>query len=223
VKKVADERSGNIVFVSHCLLNQSARFPGIAVQPGPVAELVRGLVEAGVGIEQLPCPEMKYWGGINRKVAFLPLPGPALFLLLPPLKRVYAYLCAREAHKTAGMIGNLQNSGYRVLGMVAMNDSPTCGLDRTVRLTPSLLQLARTATDLSSVLPALLVEGSGYFMRALRKEIEALGAGVPFFPFDPWGNAEAEADKVMRGILAPTRTHFGAWTPNQETRRLHHP
>lgn len=197
-----DKRGGRVVFVSHCLLDQNARFPGIAVHPGPVPELARGLADAGIGIEQLPCLEMKYWGGVSRKWAFLPMLGSMPSLVLPIAVRVYASLCAREARKVARSIGDFVRSGYQVLGVVAVDDSPTCGLVRTLRLTPSMLETARTSPDLAPALQGLLEEGSGLFMGSLLEEVRAKGLGVPFLTFDPWADPGPESAGLLAQILA---------------------
>ena len=57
-----DKGSRKIVWVSHCILNQNTRFPGSAVSSGAIEELVKPLIEKGIGIEQLPCPEKMLWG-----------------------------------------------------------------------------------------------------------------------------------------------------------------
>ena len=51
-----DERSRQVVLVSHCLLNQNTRYAGGATRPGAVAEVVAELMSAGYGIHQLPWP-----------------------------------------------------------------------------------------------------------------------------------------------------------------------
>ena len=55
---VRDSRSGKIIFLSHCCLNQNAKVRGIARYPGAIRPLVELLLEHGVGIYQMPCPEM---------------------------------------------------------------------------------------------------------------------------------------------------------------------
>ena len=66
-----DARGNTILFVSHCILNQNAKVRGIATHPGAVRPIVELLLERGVGIYQMPCPEMCYlgamrWGQVRR-------------------------------------------------------------------------------------------------------------------------------------------------------------
>ena len=48
--KLRDERSGRVVFVSHCLLNQNTRYLGGAFRPGAVHEVVDPYLRDGTGI-----------------------------------------------------------------------------------------------------------------------------------------------------------------------------
>lgn len=66
-ERLADERSGRVAFVAHCLLDQNVRYLGGAWRPGCVSEAVRPLMDGGVGIVQLPCPEQRVWGGVLKR------------------------------------------------------------------------------------------------------------------------------------------------------------
>ena len=46
------------MLAAHCLLNQNAISDGTADYPGTHEEVARLLLEEGVGILQLPCPEL---------------------------------------------------------------------------------------------------------------------------------------------------------------------
>ena len=54
---LADERSKQVVFVSHCVLNENVRYLGGAFQRSGVDEIIDDLQQRGVGIVQMPCPE----------------------------------------------------------------------------------------------------------------------------------------------------------------------
>jgi predicted secreted protein len=62
VRRLQDERSGRVVYVSHCLLNENTRYLGGAFRPGAVDEVVETYLRDGTGICQLPCPEQLAWG-----------------------------------------------------------------------------------------------------------------------------------------------------------------
>jgi hypothetical protein len=57
-----DVRSKKIVLVAHCVLNQNAIADGTADFAGTDEAVVRRLLEAGIGILQLPCPELNCLG-----------------------------------------------------------------------------------------------------------------------------------------------------------------
>jgi predicted secreted protein len=64
---IADIRGRRVVYVNHCLLNQNARAPGVAVREQAFPELVEILLAGKVGIEQLPCMESIGLGGVSRR------------------------------------------------------------------------------------------------------------------------------------------------------------
>ena len=61
------ERSKKIILISHCLLNQNARPLGREKYSGVVKELLELFAESGVGVIQLPCPQLEFNEGLNRK------------------------------------------------------------------------------------------------------------------------------------------------------------
>ena len=57
-----DARSKRVVLAVHCILNQNARIDECAHFPGAMGRIAQLLVDSGVGIVQLPCPELLYLG-----------------------------------------------------------------------------------------------------------------------------------------------------------------
>jgi hypothetical protein len=53
-----DVRGMEVILVPHCALNQNARVAGAAERTAAVMELIAGLLERGIGIIQMPCPEL---------------------------------------------------------------------------------------------------------------------------------------------------------------------
>ena len=60
-----DARGRRVLFVAHCILNQNAISDGTADFPAAHAEIVRAALDAGVGIVQMPCPDV-WWLGVVR-------------------------------------------------------------------------------------------------------------------------------------------------------------
>ena len=103
-----DARSRRIVLLSHCLLNQNTRYLGGAVCPGAVSEVIEPYLDAGVGLVQLPCPEQRTWGGVEKRALLWILDHPrasrAAAVLAGPLKafmRLRYRRIAREAVRNA--------------------------------------------------------------------------------------------------------------------------
>jgi len=53
-----DARSRRVVFVAHCILNQNAISDGTADFAGSFEPVVDALCRSGVGMCQMPCPEL---------------------------------------------------------------------------------------------------------------------------------------------------------------------
>jgi hypothetical protein len=66
-ERLRDERNGRVAFGSHCLLTENTRYLGGAFRAGGIAELVAQLLDDGVGICQMPCPEQRAWGAVLKR------------------------------------------------------------------------------------------------------------------------------------------------------------
>jgi predicted secreted protein len=150
---LSDARSGQVVFVSHCLLNQNVRYLGGATRPGAVDEVVARLRRAGVGIVQMPCPEQYAWGGVDKRYT-MPAYGadhtmlrrlrrPATWLFLLYTRLVYRRLAGRVARD----IRDYARSGQTVQAVVGVGGSPSCGVRTT-------LDLAAVLDTMRAVSPA---------------------------------------------------------------------
>lgn len=193
--RLRDERSGRVVFLSHCLLNENTRYLGGAFRPGAVDEVVGTYLRDGTGICQLPCPEQRAWGGVlKRRLLFLygrPLLLPAVRLLRRPLR---AYTKARYGHlarQVARQISDYQRSGFEVVGVVGVDASPTCGVMTTLDLDASLAavvgcplaQLDRGYLN-DTVVGSSGRPGRGLFIEALSDALARRGRTTPLLTHD---------------------------------------
>ncbi len=112
------ERSKKVIFVSHCILNQNAAPLGSEKYPGAVKEVLHMLSEADVGIVQLPCPSLEFFSGIDREKK------PKSFYDTPK----YRSYCKKLAKIVIKQIEKYLKSGYRVLGILGVEFSPTCAV-----------------------------------------------------------------------------------------------
>ena len=182
---VSDERSRRVVFVSHCLLNQNVRYAGGALGAGAIESVVARFAGRGVGIVQMPCPEQAAWGGVGKRLMVRAYGSRARWVyrlrrVLLPLFVAYTRLRYRRiARRIARQIDDYVRSGYEVLGIVGVDDSPSCGVRRTVDLRRALPVVA--SFDMSAIdretfnaraIRDCFVEGQGFFVAALRLELD---------------------------------------------------
>lgn len=111
-------RHKKLVLVSHCLLNQNAVVLPLARAKGSFP-IVNILVEGGIGILQLPCPEFKFLGP-NRK----------------PMNKAeydskeYRALCKALFAPVLEDIKTYLKAGYELKGIIGINQSPTCSISQ---------------------------------------------------------------------------------------------
>jgi uncharacterized protein YbbK (DUF523 family) len=129
---MADARGGQVVFVSHCLLNQNTRYLGGAVCRGAVSAAIGPYLEDGTGIVQMPCPEQRVWGGVLKtRMLWLiqhPRTARASPVLLPVVLRYVRWRYAHHARAVARDIDDYRASGLSVRGIVGVAGSPSCGV-----------------------------------------------------------------------------------------------
>ena len=193
--RLRDERSGRVVFVSHCLLNQNTRYLGGAFRPGAVHEVLDPYLRDGTGICQMPCPEQLAWGGVLKRHLLRlygrPWLGPVIRPFLPALTAYTALRYRLLARRVAGQIADYQRSGFEVAGVVGVDASPTCGVTTTVDLGASLdaiLGCPLTRLDRSfmndTVVGGSARAGQGLFIDALCDALGRQGRQVPLLRHD---------------------------------------
>lgn len=109
-------RDKKIVLVSHCLLNQNSVVAPLARAKGAFS-ITKSLIDQGIGIIQLPCPEFRFLGP-NRK---------------PMNKKEYdcpeyRKLCKELFKPILEDIKIYLQNGYKLEGIVGINESPTCSI-----------------------------------------------------------------------------------------------
>ncbi|MFQ6054201.1 MAG: hypothetical protein ACE5OO_08260, partial [Candidatus Bathyarchaeia archaeon] len=115
---MTDARSNRVVAVSHCILNVHSLEDGLAEYPGLEEEIVRSLIEKGVGIVQLRCPETRLHG-IQR------LPMPKDTYDKPEIRASYAAQARDEALQLREFVRN----GAEIVAVIGAEASPSCGVN----------------------------------------------------------------------------------------------
>lgn len=189
-RELSDGRSGRVVFLSHCLLNQNTRYTGGAVCPGVVVDAIAPYAADGTGIVQMVCPEQRTWGGVSKRHLLWLLDHPAAARIgrhvLDPARVYLRWRYRRLARDIARDIADYTTSGLEVVGIVGVAASPSCGVTSTLDLNVSMQAIAacphRTVTgrwlDQHVVEPAIR-PGRGLFIDALQDELAKRHLDVP--------------------------------------------
>ncbi len=114
---IKDARSGRLIFLSHCLLNQNACVRGLASQPAVIRELVDLLLAHEVAMFQMPCPEVSYYGSMRW--------GQVKKQYGSPMFRRH---CRKLAEQIGDEVQTYRDNGHEPIGFILRDGSPTCGL-----------------------------------------------------------------------------------------------
>jgi len=150
-----DVRSGKIVVVSHCLLNVHSLEDNLAIYPGLEKEVIEILIQKGVGIYQIPCPEIEL-SSIFRKAL------PKESYDNPKIRKFYRTLAKNITKNLLEYV----KKGYEITAVLGAEGSPTCGVDRVGKW--------KTDAKGEKVFPKDIefVSGSGVFIEEFRASLQ---------------------------------------------------
>ena len=173
-------RSQKVAFLAHCLLNQNAISDGTAVRPAGFPEMVSSLLEHGVGIVQLPCPELLCLGldrgdpqGAERPVAVENTRIRRAMAQAEPSRRL-----TQLVEDTMAQLLEYRRYGFQVVGILGANRSPCCGVDTT------------SQDDQE-------VPGMGVFLEALSRRLEEVGWQIPMVGFRGTDDAVETVQRLL--------------------------
>lgn len=170
-------RGKRICVVANCLLNVNAKVPFYGFYPGANRAVLDPLLDDGVGLLQLPCPETSYlglrrWGVTREQLDTQSYREHCERILRAPLLEMLAY----------------RDAGYELLRVLGVNGSPSCGVERTCEgylggeIPRDLESLERQAGRVS------LVPGKGVFMSVLSDLLSRHGLTVELVGVDEHGD-----------------------------------
>lgn len=165
-------RSRRILVVCHCLLNANAKVHPLAATAGVYTDVLAGYIGAGVGLVQLPCPELSFLG-INRW-------GMTREQYDHPNFRSH---CEKILEPVLNQIEAFAQAGYEIVGIIGMDGSPNCGVNRTC-LGYTGGELGAPGGVARQVGAVRMVEGAGVFMEVLRAALEKRGIASDFLAVD---------------------------------------
>lgn len=151
----SDARSKKIILVSHCILNQNSISDGTADYPGTNESIMTLLLQANVGIIQLPCPELLCLG-LNRGDIHggeRPVVVENTRIRGELVKGNSMVIINKLVDQIIYQIEQYVRNGFTVLGIIGINRSPSCGINTTSKNNQE-------------------VEGQGVFIETLRISLE---------------------------------------------------
>jgi predicted secreted protein len=173
-----DPRGQRVVLAVECILNQNARDQGAAMSPAANCQVLHMLTHSGVGLVQMPCPEMECLGFRRRR--------PPGWSLRQALEADAARdCCAHLAQQSAQRAERLRDAGVAVIAVLGGNaQSPGCAV-HPVSATPK------------DIAPA-----SGIFIQELALELYRRGIDAPIHAMrDAEPRLLAEDLAWLRGLL----------------------
>jgi len=174
----ADARSKTVIFVAHCILNQNSISDGTADYQGTIKEIIGLLNNYGIGIIQLPCPELVCLGLDRGNIKGCDSP---VTVENTRIRKLMEQEPARSkirqlVDQVVFQISEYVKYSFEIKGIVGINRSPSCGVETT-------------STDNREV------KGEGVFIEALRNELEKNNINTKFV-----GVKSSEPEKAVARI-----------------------
>jgi len=113
---LSDKRERRVIFISHCWLNINTRFPEGCAFEGANVPLIKTMLDSGLGIVQMPCPEyeclgLEKWGYGE--------------IVKDDLRACFR----KQAKVVLKQIKDYQALGFEIVGVFGMDPSPSCGVN----------------------------------------------------------------------------------------------
>jgi predicted secreted protein len=105
-----------LALIGHCILNQNARAPGIALHRGVIVPLLEMLEESHYKLLQLPCPETSFTGVARWWFVYEQYDSVN-----------YRRHCSKLAKSTAQLVKPYSAKGYDIV-LLGLGTSPSCGV-----------------------------------------------------------------------------------------------
>jgi len=128
-----DARSKRVLLVAHCVLNQNAKLDRCAHYPGVVSGVTQLLVNAGIGLLQMPCPELMCLGlGRHAEQGTTATVEAEDTRIAERMSQADARsICQRLVEDLVYQVREYRQHGFEIAGLVGVNGSPSCGVETT--------------------------------------------------------------------------------------------
>lgn len=152
-----DVRSKKVIFVAHCLLNQNSISDGTAVCPAGFQEMMDYFLEAGIGIVQMPCPELSCLGLDRGNIygADSPVVVENTRIRAEMKKDNLNEKLNKLVEYVIQQIVEYHKYGFDIIGIIGANRSPNCGVETTsdhiVLICAGVISLMKTPADITNI------------------------------------------------------------------------
>jgi len=158
----------NVIVLAHCILNQSTRWwthEKPLRDKGVVWKVLETLAKFRIGILQMPCPEFTFCGNPR------PPRTKKEYESIPGFKDHCEILAAAVAKDLREIVSLSREPKIRILAIVGVERSPTCG----VRKTP----ISKKSNESFLYAPT-----KGLFLEILDRKLNDLGMNIRFIGLD---------------------------------------
>lgn len=165
-------RSRRVLVLCHCLLNANAKVVPLAVHPGAALAVLEPFLRQGLGLVQLPCPELCHLGadrfGMTREQYDC---------------RPFRRRCLALVEPVVDMLAALDRDGCRIEAVLGVDGSPSCGVFATC-LGFTGGELGQGGVDVAAATQARFVAGEGVFIEVFRQALAQAGLTPAFWAVD---------------------------------------
>lgn len=175
-----DVRSKKVVLIAHCFLNQNSISDGTAVYPAAFKSVIKILLDADIGIFQMPCPELCCLGLDRGNINGIdsPVTVENTRIRMEMQKGIAHANLTRLVDYVMQQIMEYHKNGFELVGIIGANRSPNCGIDTT------------SDNDIE-------VEGKGLFMEKLAERLLNEHLTIPMIGLKGSDNIEKKLEMLL--------------------------
>ena len=109
------KRANRVILLAHCILNQNAVVKPLARAKGAYEAIITTIMNEGIGLVQLPCPETLHLGLDRLPMSYEEYDTTA-----------FKVLCSNLVTNQMLYIEKLLENGTEIVGILGIESSPSC-------------------------------------------------------------------------------------------------
>lgn len=166
------KRKKDIVIVCHCVINCNSKVEGLSLFEGAL-DFIKVLIDKGIGIIQLPCPELivyglKRWGHSKEQLDNSFFRNQCKEILKPYIIQFENYI----------------KNGYNLKAIIAIDGSPSCGYNKTCSssiFNGTLCEYPNSIIERENI---TMINEKGIFIEELSNLLKENNLDIPFLGLD---------------------------------------